>query len=763
MKGGGKIEPPKATAALLSRLGWEDREIHAKLHCVPAPRPLYARRDPSVLRVSPVLGPPLLALLAIFAIQCWQVRRGLGSSGTTITAALALAGAAWAGGAGARLRGFSLSYRRAVCAQMHLRRLWEANIIGVVYSDAAGNILDANDALLRMIGYTRADLEAGRIRWRDITPPEYLPLDARGIAEARESGACTPYEKVYVGKDGRPVSVLIGYALVEGSRAEFLCFVVDLSERVRVDAERYELTRVIAENAAAALFVQDERGYCTFMNPAAEAMTGYSFAEIGARPLHDLIHHLRPDGSPYPIEECPIYAHYSQPGHERLHHYEDVFVRKNGERFPVVFTLSPVLRDGRRVSSVLEVRDISWQKRIEEEREQLLDSERAARSAAERATRAKDELLATLSHELRTPLNAILGWASMLQKGTLDAAATERGLAVIERNARAEAQLVEDLLDVSRIAAGKMRIDVRRVTPTDVVDAAVDSVRFAAEAKQIRLAADLDRQAGEVMADAGRLQQVVWNMLTNAIKFTPKGGRVRVSLRRADAQVEIAVRDTGQGIAPDFLPYVFERFRQADSSTTRRHTGLGLGLALVKQLVEMHGGTVRAESEGVGHGATFTVTLPVAPPCWHGAEALAAARASLRGVRVLVVDDEEDTRELVQRLLAECQAEVVAVESAPAALDAVERFHPDVLLSDIGMPQQDGYQLVRTLRERDAEHGGRTPAAALTAFARPEDRDRALRAGYQMHVAKPVEANELIAVVADLAGRADGHRHAAPR
>jgi PAS domain S-box-containing protein len=726
---------------------------------VPGGGPLrlqHGRLAPSVLRI---VLPALAIVFALGALLSVQPRSCLGAS----AAAIALVAAGLGLGARRRLRDLSASYRRAADAEGRLRRLWEANIIGVMYPDAAGNILDANDALLRIIGYSREDLLAGGIRWRDMTPPEYLPLDARGIAESRERGACTPYEKVYIAKDGRRVPILIGYALLEGSRTDYVCFVLDLTEQKRAEreaAEQHELTRVITANAAAALFLTDERWRCTFMNPAAEAMIGYSLEEMGARSIHDMLHHVRPDGSPYPFEECPLV--HAQRRNERLLNHEDVFVRKNGERFPVVCSASPVVRDGRRVSTVLEVRDISDRKRIEEEREHLLESERAARSSAERAMRIKDEFLAVLSHELRTPLSAILGWANILQNGARDAETTARALSVIERNARAEAQLVEDLLDVSRIASGKLRLDVQPVDPAEIAGAAVDSVRPAADAKRIRLAAVLDRSVGPVLGDPSRLQQVVWNLLTNAIKFTPKGGRVTVTLRHVDSYAEVAVTDTGQGIAPDFLPYVFERFRQADSSTTRNHAGLGLGLALVKQLVEMHGGTVRADSEGEGRGATFTVSLPIA--ALHRAndagDAVLDACESLRGVRVLVVDDEEDTRELVRRLLADCQAEVVAVASAPAALDAVEHFRPDVLLSDIGMPQQDGYQLVRALRERDAEHGGRTPAAALTAFARPEDRIRALRAGYQMHVAKPVDASELITVVASLAGRTNGQGHA---
>ena len=654
------------------------------------------------------------------------------------------------------LRNVSTSYRRAIEAESRLRRLWESNFIGVMYSDATGGISDANEALLRMIGHSREDLDAGRVTWSRITPPEHGGLDAEGIAESLKRGACAPYEKTLVRKDGRLVPVLLGYARLDPSGAEHICFVLDLTERMRAEralAEQHDLTRTITDNAAAALFMEDEQGRCVFMNPAAEAMIGFTQEEIGHRSLHEVIHFERPDGRPSPIAECPI--HHTRLGKGGVRGHDDVFVRKGGEHFPVICAASPILSGGRQIATLLEARDVTEQKQIEADREHLLDSERAARSAAERDARIKDDFLAVLSPELRTPLNAVLGWASMLRKGTLDAEGVERALEVIERNAAAEVRLVEDLLDVSRISSGKLRLNVHPVELADIVETAASSLRHAVEAKHLRLEMILDRGTGMVMVDAGRILQVVWNLLSNSIKFTPKSGRVTVILHRVSSSIEIVVSDTGQGIAADFLPHVFERFRQADSSTTRRHTGLGLGLTLVQNLVELHGGSVRVESAGTGRGATFTVSLPVAALRSSAAEEQAPLdpHESLEGVRVLVVEDDEDTRELVRRLLTDCRAEVVAVESAREALEEVRRFRPHVLLSDIGLPQQDGYQLMRTLRGRSVEQGGSTPAAALTAFARSEDRMRALRAGFQLHLAKPVNANELITVVASLASR----------
>jgi PAS domain S-box-containing protein len=417
--------------------------------------------------------------------------------------------------------------------------------------------------------------------------------------------------------------------------------------------------------------------------------------------------------------------------------------------------------------------DIHDRKQAEQERAALLARAEASYREAEAANRTKDEFLATVSHELRTPLNAIMGWTQLLLANGAnpargdDADRQRRGLETVVRNARLQAQLIDDLLDVSRIISGKMRLDVQPTDLAAVIDAAVEAIRPAAEGKQIQLRRVLDPFAGPVMGDPARLQQVVWNLLSNAVKFTSKGGKAEVRLERVNSHVEILVADTGAGISPDFLPHVFERFRQLDASTTRRHGGLGLGLAIVRHLVELHGGTVRVKSPGEGQGSTFIVALPLsvahltpdeAVRVHPRAEELAPAdpcrddpALDLRGIRVLVVDDEPDARETLQQILEHCNAEVRTVGSAAEAMKVLESWRPDVLLSDIGMPVEDGYDLIRRVRELPAERGGRTPAAALTAFARGEDRRRALRAGFQMHVAKPVDLQELATVVASLA------------
>lgn len=422
----------------------------------------------------------------------------------------------------------------------------------------------------------------------------------------------------------------------------------------------------------------------------------------------------------------------------------------------LVSALHAALRARRRQ---YEVRDhLLAQKRAQEERSLLLEE-------AEAANRTKDEFLATMSHELRTPMTAILGWAQLLRSNTLKESDFKHALEIVERNARAQTKLIDDLLDISRIITGKLRLDVRLVDLAAVVEAVIDSLRPTAEARAIRLQTMLDPQAGPVSGDTDRLQQVVWNLVSNAIKFTPKGGRVQVMLARVNSHVEVTVSDSGKGISAEFLPHVFDRFRQADGSTTRRQGGLGLGLSIVRQLVELHGGSVSVESAGEGQGATFTVQLPLMvtrrsdagdPARRHptaGGDTSFDCPPSLTGLRVLVVDDEPDTRELLRKVLEGCGSEVTTAGSAAEALAAFAESKPDVLISDIGMPEEDGYELIGKVRAREKGTTDRIPAIALTAYARVEDRVRALNAGFQVHVPKPIEPAELVAVVASLTGR----------
>ncbi|MDT5269306.1 MAG: hypothetical protein QOH49_1492 [Acidobacteriota bacterium] len=435
--------------------------------------------------------------------------------------------------------------------------------------------------------------------------------------------------------------------------------------------------------------------------------------------------------------------------------------------------ISPLIdEEGRVIGTLTVIEDVTERVAREAElqaqvdaRTRALASEKAAREEAEQANHLKDEFLATVSHELRTPLTAILGWSNMLLTGRLDEAARERALETIHRNAQAQNQLISDLLDISRIISGKLRLDLRTVDLPSIIEAAVEATRPAAEAKGVSLTTTLNRRAGPVNGDADRLQQVIWNLLTNAIKFTPEGGKVLITLESVHSRVEITVHDTGIGIDDEFLPHVFDRFRQADPGTNRVHGGMGLGLSIVRQLVELHGGTVRAESEGEGKGTTFIVSLPFVAlheATQRGKRTLPAAFGelecppSLPGLRVLVVDDEADTLDMLRAVLEHCQIEVITAGSAAEALEALVQSRPDVLISDLGMPGEDGFALIAKVRKLPAESGGQIPAAALTAYVRSEDRVKVLRAGFQLHVPKPIEPAELVTVVANLAGRTRG-------
>ncbi|WP_074634300.1 MULTISPECIES: ATP-binding protein [Nitrosospira] len=395
------------------------------------------------------------------------------------------------------------------------------------------------------------------------------------------------------------------------------------------------------------------------------------------------------------------------------------------------------------------------------EKRQLLENERLARNEAERASQLKDEFLATLSHELRTPLNAILGWSQLILSGNMKKEDIHRGLETIERNARAQNKLIEDLLEMSSIISGKVRLDMQQLDAAALVEAAVESVNPTVQAKGIILQKNIDRHIGPVSGDSNRLQQIFWNLLSNAIKFTPKGGKIEVVVEQIGSFLEVRINDSGLGISPDFMPYVFDRFRQADASLTRQYGGLGLGLAIVKQLVELHGGTVRAESAGMGKGASFITNLPLATtsdkrknePSPLTRDAFEGDHSVLSGVKVLVIDDELDARELIKGILTHYQASVTTAATAIQGLMLLQTGKPDVIISDIGMPEKNGYQFIRDVRNLSGENGGETPAIALTAFARPEDKISAINAGYQGHLTKPVEPRELVAAIIGLVER----------
>ena len=518
----------------------------------------------------------------------------------------------------------------------------------------------------------------------------------------------------------------------------------------RSEEDRADWVAAIVDSFDDAIVSKTLDGVITSWNRAAQAMFGWTAAEAVGQRITLIIPRER-----WP-EEDEVLARVRKG--ESIDHFDTVRERKNGERIDVSLTVSPV-KDarGRIIGASKIARDVSDRKRAEAERTKLLQTVQQAREEAEELNRSKDQFLALLSHELRTPLNAIFGWARMLQSAAMDEVTSRRAIDAILRNATAQVQLVEDLLDVSRIITGKMRLDVQSLDLKSVVESALDAVQPAASAKGLKIETVLDPNAGPVVGAADRLRQVVWNLLMNAIKFTPRDGRVQVHLRKLKSHVEIVVSDSGEGIQPEILPFIFDRFRQGDSTTTRPHGGLGLGLALVRHLVDLHGGRVRAASEGPGRGATFVVELPIAilsSEAGATPEASAATGAlPLQSVRVLLVDDDADGLDLTTVMLTNSGAQVKTAVSVAAALDVLESWPADVLVSDIEMPREDGYELLRRIRAK--ERGGRTrlPALALTAYGRPEDRRRTLAAGFNLHLAKPIDPSELVLAVANLVGR----------
>jgi PAS domain S-box-containing protein len=518
-------------------------------------------------------------------------------------------------------------------------------------------------------------------------------------------------------------------------------------EALRESEQRF---RAVFERAAVGIAISELDGRLAETNAKFCQILGYAAHELAGVTAYDLTH-------PDDVASTRAYVARLVAGEIPDYSYEKRYLRKDGR---VVWTLTSVglLHDpqGQPRQFVGVIEDITALKLAQH-------GERVARTEAERMGELKDEFLATLSHELRTPLSAILGWSQVIARRPMSPEELKRAVEVIERNARAQTRLIEDLLDMSRITSGKVRLDVQPAEPAAFIEAALETVRPAAEAKRIRLEKVLDPHAGPIAGDPNRLQQVIWNLLSNAIKFTRTGGKVQVVLARVNSHVEISVTDTGIGIKPEFLPYVFDRFRQADGSTTRRQGGLGLGLAIAKHLVELHGGSLHAQSAGEGLGATFTMHLPLTAvhrtepkeERVHPAAAPAAptpmALPDLRGLTILVVDDQPDARDLIERVLQDAGARVVKAASAEEAMALVELEKPHVLLSDIGMPGADGFDLLRQLRALGS--GGDIPAIALTAFARSEDRTRALRAGFRLHISKPVEPTELCVAVANVAGR----------
>ena len=529
--------------------------------------------------------------------------------------------------------------------------------------------------------------------------------------------------------------------------------------------------RVTLSSIGDAVITTDVEGRVTFMNRVAESLTGWTQDEAMGRPLPDIFQILNEE-TRQPVKN-PALRTLSAGATVGLANHT-ILIAKDRTECPIDDSAAPIRNyQGEVVGTVLVFRDISERKRMEVERERLLAAAQAAQKEAEQANRLKDEFLATASHELRTPLTAVVGWSRLLRTGKLDAENSARALDSIERNATLQTKLIDDLLDVSRIITGKLTLDRGAIEMAHVVSDAMNTLRPAADAKHITIETSFDAEAGPVLGDANRLQQVMWNLLSNAVKFTPKYGHIEVALQCVNSEVQVSVGDSGEGISSEFLPYVFDRFSQGNSKSTRSHSGLGLGLAIVRQLVELHGGTVKAHSDGPGRGATFQLRLPVlginrVVDNRSAANDLTRTTAivtdglsvecppRLNGVRVLVVDDDFDTRQMLKAVLSECHADVITAASAAEAIKEIEQRKPDVLVSDLGMPEQDGYELIKQVRETEsADNAARVPALALTAYAKAEDRVRALAGGYQVHLGKPVEPAEFVLVVANLAGR--GH------
>jgi len=635
-----------------------------------------------------------------------------------------------------------------------LAALVDSSDEAVIAKDLDGTILSWNASAERMLGY-RADEMLGRSALVFI-PEERHHEEHEQLAVLRRGDRIEHFETQRIRKDGRRIDVSVSVSPIRDDAGTIVAVAKVIRDitGARIAQTLQSTLAAIVESSDDAIIGKTLDGVIMAWNASATRIFGWEALEIVGKSILTL---LPPERHP---EEATILATLRDGG--RIEHFETERVHKDGHRLWVSLSVSPIKdASGRIVGAAKIARDITLRRTLEHEREDMLARERAARSEAEAANRSKDAFLATVSHELRTPLSPIIAWARMLGDGVLSPEKSAKAIATIDRSARALAQLIDDLLDVSRIIAGKMRIEVR---PTDlgaVIQSALEVIRPAADAKGIRVQPLLDTETGVILGDPDRLQQVVWNLLSNAVKFTPRGGRVQVILERVNSHVEIAVSDTGQGFDPSFHPHLFDRFRQADGSVTRTHGGLGLGLAIVRHIVELHGGTVHAESPGTDRGATFTVKLPRGIFQRSAGEAerrhpTAAAPlpqppvdpSRLAGVRVFVVDDEPDSNEVVSTILAAYGAEVRVAAGVAQALDGLRAWVPDLVITDIGMPNRDGYALLAAMR-RDPKLE-RVPAIALTAYATRDDRLRILGAGFQLHLTKPIDAEELVASVANV-------------
>ncbi len=635
-------------------------------------------------------------------------------------------------------------------AQRRLAAIIESSDDAIISKDLNGIITSWNKGAGRIFGYEETEVIGKPITI--LIPEERQDEESLILGRIRRGERIEHFETVRVHKDGHfiDISLMISPIKDEAGKVVGASKIArDITEKMKADEQlrrALEFDETVMLSMGEGLYTVDDAGRITFMNPASQRMFGWTMEEMLGRRMHDVTHHLRPDGTPFPASECPGLAVLQQG--TMLSEFEDVFIRRDGTFFDVVYSSSPLRGDGKVTGLVVVFRDISDRKQAEEERARLLEAEREARAEAEKANRLKDEFLATLSHELRNPLNVVIGYAEILRRSeefqgntfVLKAAET------IRRNALAQAQLVSDLLDLSRLQMGKLSLNRQPVSLSTVISDAIETVRTEATAKRISLDVSLSKEVVVVEGDPIRLAQIAWNLLNNAIKFTPADGKVRINLSCEGDYSVLAVEDSGQGIAPEFLPHVFEIFRQADASIVRKQGGMGIGLALVSQLAELHGGDVKAESEGPGKGARFTVRIPLFTP---GVSALPSEKTGATGALdrkfILIVDDSMETTEMLGKLLELEGAFVDIAKSGQEALEIARQKRFDLVVSDISMPEMDGYQLLRSLRE--IPDMADVPVVALTGYGRANDIDRAHDEGFAEHLTKPLDLDKLLQIV----------------
>lgn len=642
--------------------------------------------------------------------------------------------------------------RAREASQIVARRLAaivESSDDAIISKDLNGVIRSWNKGAERVFGYTEDEVIGKPITI--LIPANRQDEEQLILKRIRSGERVEHFETIRRCKDGSTIDVSLTISPMKNDKGEIvgaskiardITGSKESEERLR---RALEFDETVMLSMGEGLYTLDNQGRVTFMNPAAQRLFGWTMTEMLGRKMHDVTHHSRPDGSPFPVEQCAGLAVLKEG--KMLSEFEDVFIRKDGSFFNVVYSSSPLRGDGQITGVVVVFRDITDRKQAEEERARLLQAEREARAEAEKANQLKDEFLATLSHELRNPLNVVIGYSEILRRG--ESHSNEfvvKAADTIRRNALAQSQLVSDLLDLSRLQMGKLSLNLQPASLSTIIKDAIETVRAGATEKSISLVVDLDPQVLVVEGDPVRLGQIAWNLLNNAIKFTPAEGRVSIRLTQEKSDAVLTVEDTGQGIAPQFLPHVFEIFRQADASIARKQGGMGIGLALVKQLAELHKGSVKAESGGPGKGARFTVRLPLDRV---GLSALPHGKTGVTGALkrkfILVVDDSPETTEMLGKLLELEGAFVESARSGTEALEIARRKNFDLIVSDISMPEMDGYQLLRELRQIPAMAS--VPAVALTGYGRSNDIERALDEGFSEHLTKPLDLDELLKIV----------------